>query len=548
MTITFLPLSSTHETAAGTHVRRMRSSGATAPTTAVYRTAAGVHRRRMHALGLPAGANGSVGIHPRRTSHAGVALGGSYEATHQTATGLHRRRLRMLGTAIGGALDIDPEIPALGVHGREIQATGVAYANTFVECDHSRKIGTFGWATGSHGATNDAAGVHRRRTGAVGWDSGDTEAGHGLLVAQPFFISGYGGQWFENLRDTIDVSSPASSLPTAVLREALLVMLEAVPTASTSARVTERVVARSALHAVLHSAIAEVLVLEAASSESPQMVARLVERVLLSGTVRSLAEAATAVTELLVLRGLLDAYLLETVSEGLLAAAAVADRYAAAAAVVEQALLSVTADSEMTVTVLVREQALVAPGAATEADVAALIRENIGLVASLTLDNGHYVAWLLNTESSGLSTYTNYPFNSFAQVGGRYLGMTSEGLFDLEGDDDDGEPIAAKLRLGMQALGTRKIKRIPEAYIGYTGDGRLILRVIFVRDGTGEKVAAEYRMKPRPAGSTRESRFEPGKGVQAVDFDFEIENIDGGDFDLTSVEFHPLVLDRRTRG
>ena len=38
------------------------------------------------------------------------------------------------------------------------------------------------------------------------------------------------------------------------------------------------------------------------------------------------------------------------------------------------------------------------------------------------------------------------------------------------------------------------------------------------------------------------------RGLKAVDWDFEIENVDGGDFELSSIEFRPLILDRRTRG
>ena len=121
-------------------------------------------------------------------------------------------------------------------------------------------------------------------------------------------------------------------------------------------------------------------------------------------------------------------------------------------------------------------------------------------------------------------------------------------MYELAGDTDDGAAINARLRLGMSEMGTRRLKAYSEVYVGYTGDGQLLLRVIFTDDGSGTKRAAEYRMKPRPAAGRRESRFEPGKGLQAVYFDFELENLDGADFDLSSVEFQPLVSNRRTRG
>lgn len=376
----------------------------------------------------------------------------------------------------------------------------------------------------------------------------DAQAGTALLVAQPFHVSSYGGQWFENLRSRVAVGGGLASLPTAVIRDAFTVTLGATPQASTTKSVQERVAFSSPLHAVLFSSISELLLVEVAAAETPQRINRLVERVLLSGYVQSLAEASQAVVELLVLRAMLDAFLLETVTESLLSADTVAGLYTANASIVEQALMASPLDSTLSMTVLVDEQVVAASNAATEAEAAVLVRESIGLVAHFSVDNGEYVAWLLNTESKGLSTYTNYPFNSFFEVGGKWIGVTGAGLYTLGGDDDDGEAIDARLRLGMQSLGSRMVKHIPEAFIGYTGDGRLILRLIIVADGSGEKVAADYRMKPRPAGAKRESRFEPGKGVQAVDFDFEIENIDGGDFDISSIEFYPLAVGRRTRG
>ena len=42
--------------------------------------------------------------------------------------------------------------------------------------------------------------------------------------------------------------------------------------------------------------------------------------------------------------------------------------------------------------------------------------------------------------------------------------------------------------------------------------------------------------------------FKVGKGLKAVDFAFVIENVDGADFDLSSIEFRPIYLARRTRG
>ena len=64
---------------------------------------------------------------------------------------------------------------------------------------------------------------------------------------------------------------------------------------------------------------------------------------------------------------------------------------------------------------------------------------------------------------------------------------------------------------------------------------------------TGEKSAAIYRLADPGAANVREHRVKFGRGLKSVDWDVVLENVDGADFELHSVEFHPLNLDRRTR-
>lgn len=214
----------------------------------------------------------------------------------------------------------------------------------------------------------------------------------------------------------------------------------------------------------------------------------------------------------------------------------------------EQALASTTLAMTLHFTAVVQETALAADAVTVGAEMLTTIMEHAAAVATLSLDTGDYVAWVLNTDSKGVSRYTNYPFNSFARVGGKYYGCSSTGIYDLEGDDDDGAAIAARVRFGMHDMGTRKLKRVPEAYIGYTSNGTLLLSVITSDETTGDRNQAIYTLEPRAAASVRENRWKIGRGFKSVDWDFVITNADGADFDLQSIAFHPLILDRRTRG
>ncbi len=55
-------------------------------------------------------------------------------------------------------------------------------------------------------------------------------------------------------------------------------------------------------------------------------------------------------------------------------------------------------------------------------------------------------------------------------------------------------------------------------------------------------------MANRGAVVNRENRIVFGKGLQSVDWDWVLENVDGADFDIGSIEFRPVILTRRTRG
>ena len=162
MTITFTELESTHETADGVHRRRLRSYGFTGAGTT------GVHRRRIHSYGVP----------------------------------------------IAGAGDFDPEIPATGVHDRNLRSGGTAFSGAFAEGEHGRSLSS----TGIAGADNEAGGTHYRRL--TSWGRIDDEnAGYGLLVAQPFVVSSYGDQWFVNVFESLRIGASLDLLPMQRVRE-----------------------------------------------------------------------------------------------------------------------------------------------------------------------------------------------------------------------------------------------------------------------------------------------------------------------------------------
>lgn len=163
-----------------------------------------------------------------------------------------------------------------------------------------------------------------------------------------------------------------------------------------------------------------------------------------------------------------------------------------------------------------------------------------------TPDGEVYAGYMMNVRTAAMSELTNFKFNSFATIGGQTFAAGVGGIYQLGGDTDAGAEIDARVRLGLEDFGTSQLKRVPNAYIGYTSSGRLLLKTITTDGGT--KKENWYSLKPRAATSPVENRFDIAKGLVARYWGWEITNIDGADFELDSLKVWPMVLQRRKSG
>lgn len=164
----------------------------------------------------------------------------------------------------------------------------------------------------------------------------------------------------------------------------------------------------------------------------------------------------------------------------------------------------------------------------------------------LTLGGAEYTAWVLNTENIAVTQYTNYAFNSYAELGGQYYGAASDGIYLLQGDNDAGAAIQAYFRAPLTDYGIAELKRAPQFYFGYTSTGELLFKAVVVSPN-GVKEEHWYKLEARPAAGLRETRTKVGKGLQSVYWQYELHNIDGADFNLDVVRIWPMVLTRRVR-
>ncbi|PJO51905.1 hypothetical protein CR156_06680 [Stenotrophomonas lactitubi] len=438
---------------------------------------------------------------------------------------------------------VDPVIPANGAAALNLGTSGRGYYRDVGGGAAAIRLRARGFQTASgRGAGGARLVLH---------DSGrqvTAPMAYAGLSARPRMISAFGGRWFASPRSSLAVGETRSSMPTHVLNEVLSIDESRRSALLASCRTVDTLSLEDAAAVVFMLLVEEGVSFSSEIHADAIKLERVIDRLLVLGIANSYADALNALVGGLWFGALTEALRTETVIDGLLGTEVVASLQRAAERVVDGMLADTAAFEVGTGVVMVDEQLLVGAAGGATAELAQLLRDGVGFVTRLALDTGEYVAWVMNTESRALSRYTQYPFNSFAKIGGRYYAAAADGLHRLDGDDDDGTPIAARLRLGLSALGTRRLKRLPEAFVGYTASGALLLHVITVNEQSGQKEAAIYRILERPASSERETRWKLGKGIKAVDFDFVIENVDGADFELAAIDFRPIYLDRRTRG
>lgn len=274
--------------------------------------------------------------------------------------------------------------------------------------------------------------------------------------------------------------------------------------------------------------------------EAFQLLIALQDLMRLSGTVDSVLETNEVLAELLavteVLRYVLSADISEVID--------LTDLFQTSLVAVNNQLDAIQiADAlaySVTITAIVPEDMVVSDIITSTAEMLRLLEEGLVVGAKITNDTGVYEAWTMNTMTGGATLYDNFPFNSFAlHTNQKYLGATPDGIYELEGSDDDGADINAGFKTGLKDFGSTLSKRMVDAWFTMTADGELLFKVTTVEDSG--KVERWYKATKTP----RMHRAKMARGVKAMFWQFELTNIDGRDFDLDNMALHPLPLNRR---
>lgn len=154
-----------------------------------------------------------------------------------------------------------------------------------------------------------------------------------------------------------------------------------------------------------------------------------------------------------------------------------------------------------------------------------------------------YPGWALNADTNGVSRYKGVVANSFCQLDGRTFLANAAGIYEVDGADDAGQQILAKVVLPKDDLGSAMSRRVALVWLGARSSGKLKLGVT-----TNDDEATYYSVDLSDVDGARGSKVKLGKGLDGRYWQFSIENDGGADFELSTFEYEPAVsVNRRGR-
>jgi len=158
--------------------------------------------------------------------------------------------------------------------------------------------------------------------------------------------------------------------------------------------------------------------------------------------------------------------------------------------------------------------------------------------------------WVLNQNTGAPARYENYDFDAFAAIGQDFLGARSDGIYLLDGDDDDGIDIDAIATIGSTDFGAfyengpeaSLLKRVTGAYIGVGSSGQLQLTLV-----TDQGISSgPYNLRQSASARTTErSKFK--RGIKSRYHQVDIENVAGGDVKLDTLELETKIAEKRLK-
>lgn len=170
----------------------------------------------------------------------------------------------------------------------------------------------------------------------------------------------------------------------------------------------------------------------------------------------------------------------------------------------------------------------------TSGDFAGIAKHGTLSISQLSILWGCTVLCLDNVANSD---YDNFEFDSFAVKDGNVLAANVDGVYVLDGSDDDGTDIGVTIETAQDDLGVGELKSVPDVYVTYNGGPVVVKAINQASVRTGYEVEATTKMQTK--------RARVGQGLEELFWGVRMENQDGGLIDVDRIELRPYSRDGR---
>ena len=162
------------------------------------------------------------------------------------------------------------------------------------------------------------------------------------------------------------------------------------------------------------------------------------------------------------------------------------------------------------------------------------------LASSLTAGIVDISVYTMNLSNFAVSTFTNYPFNSYCLFNGSYLGARADGIYLLSGDQDAAANIEAEMLKEAIGQEVSNKKGIPVIYVNLETDGQYDLTI------KSEDQSVAYPGIPYHE-DLRLQKIKVGRGLKGRYFGIGLKNRDGGAMRINSIEI-PVEISATRKG
>ena len=143
------------------------------------------------------------------------------------------------------------------------------------------------------------------------------------------------------------------------------------------------------------------------------------------------------------------------------------------------------------------------------------------------------MTFVTNTLTTASTTFSDYPFNSFAEIDGKYYAAGPDGLYQIDVPQED---VAYKMTTGFCSHKMPTQKHASDFYMNLRSAGDITLKV-----AVDEGPQYSYVLSPEDISLLRQRRALLGKGLRGVYWQFELSGTKGFDFDNYTVAFAPTA-------